>query len=253
MNNIQRKKLVRRLTKSSVKEFPLANLYILVLIVMGVFVELADNVLLKWLYRPLAIGLMVYYIHHKASVLDYLTCNLTEVALVFAIAGNCLMLYGEEETAAIQRAVAMMGWLLYVAVFSMKQPIGKSSFVGKLVIWGSCIIVVGVQILVTYWLWYTEYRNLWARIVLTLLLLLAILRYNNTSPRSYLFFCISASLFVLSELGCTALRYFGSESVLCDVLEGPIVVLGHYLIMHGSILHCNLQDAIDRLKSRSVY
>lgn len=144
MNNIQRKKLVKRLTKSSVKEFPLANLYILILIIVGVLVELADNTFLKWVYRPLSLALMVYYIHHKASVLDYLACNLTEVALCFTIVSEFLRLYGEEETAAIQRGIAVIALLLYVAVFSMKQPLHRKSSMAKMVLGGTCITMIAV-------------------------------------------------------------------------------------------------------------
>lgn len=66
-----------------------------------------------------------------------------------------------------------------------------------------------------------------------------------------MFFCISAGAFVVAESITSLLKHLKYESVVSGVLEGPIVLLGHYLIMHGSILHCNLQDAIDKIKNRS--
>jgi hypothetical protein len=68
-----------------------------------------------------------------------------------------------------------------------------------------------------------------------------------------MFLLISSSLFVGSELAVTGLKHFDIQTNFIGVLEGPIVMLGHYLIMHGAILHCNLQDAIEKLKYRSNY
>lgn len=153
MNNSHRKKLIKRLTKSPVKEFPLANLYILVLILLGVFVELADSWWLRWFYRLFSLGLMTYYIHQKASALDYLTCNLAQIALIFSIGRELLVLYGEKETEVIEKTVAVIGYLLYAVGFSMKQPISKVSLWMKAFLGGSCLAIIFVQATLTYWLW----------------------------------------------------------------------------------------------------
>lgn len=68
-----------------------------------------------------------------------------------------------------------------------------------------------------------------------------------------MFLVIGATLFAGSELIGTMLAYNNIESRFALLLGAPAVLVGHYLIMHGSVLHCNLQDAIDKLRDRAVY
>ncbi len=90
MNNINKKKIVKRHTKSTVKEFPLVNLYILVIIIAGGILELLTSSHTIHIYKAFALLLMIYYIHNKTIALDYLVCNITKFGLIFTIVGEIL-------------------------------------------------------------------------------------------------------------------------------------------------------------------
>lgn len=72
----------------------------------------------------------------------------------------------------------------------------------------------------------------------------AILRHLNTSPRSYLFGLLGSSLLLSSDLIYSMSYLFNLTSRWCNFGIMLTYYCGNYLIMHGSILHCTLQDTI---------
>jgi uncharacterized membrane protein YhhN len=89
---IDKKKLSKRLNKNSkLKELPLLNFYILVVVFFEIIGE-GFNIYYLRLLKPLPIALMIYYIHSKNSSRDHLMPRFIEIGLCFSLVGDLLLM-----------------------------------------------------------------------------------------------------------------------------------------------------------------
>ncbi len=135
----------------------------------------------------------------------------------------------------------MVGLVLYTAAFNFKQELSVRKTQTTVFLLLICLFVVAVEVQAAAYFWGTMDAKIPERVILTLLVCSSIMRFNQTSPRSFLFCMISSAAFAIIELLVVVLAMFEVEARVGEFFGGAVVLVGHYLIMHGSILHCNLQ------------
>ena len=124
---IDKKKLSKRLNKNSrLKELPLLNFYILVVVFFEIIGE-GFRIYYLQMLKPLPVMLMIYYIHSKNSPRDHLMPRFIEVGLFFSLVGDVFLMSNEDSSFIIGTVFFMVAHLVYIIGFRMGEEVKELS------------------------------------------------------------------------------------------------------------------------------
>ena len=249
-NSVNKKKLSQRLAKENnkYKEFPLLNLYIIIVGIIEIIAEALDIFYLR-LLKPVPIILMIIYISGKNAQRDHLVPTLIKGGLYLSLIGDIFLMFSEISAFMVGTGFFLVAHVLYCIAFTIGDPVREATMSNNLIRKGISLVLIGLFFYNVYDLW-DKFPNrvLFISYAFTLLLmnLLSINRYGKTTPYSFWFMAIGAVCFGLSD---NLLGFLKFNHIRSHVGRAGVMLLyysAQYLLMHGAMHHSNLQYQISR-------
>lgn len=249
-SSVNKKKLSQRLAKQNYKykEFPLLNLYIIIITIMELIGE-AFNIEWLRLIKPVPIILMIIYISGKNSQRDHLVPTLIRGGLFLSLIGDIFLMFSEISAFIIGTGFFLVAHILYIVAFTMGDQVRQLHSTGVCIRRVITFILISLFLINVYNLWdkfshpmfFTSYA-----FTLLLMNLGSVYRYEKTTPYSFWFMTAGAVLFGLSD---NLLGYLKFNKIGSDFGRAAVMLLyysAQYLLMHGAMHHSNLQYQISR-------
>lgn len=241
---IDKKKLSKRLNKNSrLKELPLLNFYILVVVFFEI---IGEGFQISWLqmFKPLPIVLMIYYIHSKNSPRDHLMPRFVEIGLVFSLIGDLFLMSNEDSSFVIGTVFFMIAHVIYILAFRMGEEIKDISKEFRVMRWGAYIIIL-VLLAVNIFSLLDKFINKPVFVIYSVILaaeaMITLNRYEISSRPSFFFILIGVVLFSVSD---NLLGFLKFNAIKTDLGRFFIMLTyygAQYFIMHGALHQSNLQ------------
>jgi uncharacterized membrane protein YhhN len=145
--------------------------------------------------------------------------------------------------------------ILYCIAFSIGTPVRTATMLNNIVRLLAFFIFLGMMANNIYTLWNVMPNRLLFSsyaVILCLMNILAVKRYEITTPYSFAFILVGAILFGLSDSLLGMLKFNGISS---QIGRGFIMLFyysAQYLLMHGAMHHSNLQHELTKFLKNST-
>lgn len=207
------------------------------------------------LIKPVPMIMMIIYISGKNAQRDHLVPTLIRAGLILSLIGDIFLMSSELSAFMIGTIFFFIAHILYCIAFSIGTPVRSPTPLNNLLRVLACIIFLAMFLGNIYSLWnvmpnkilFTSYG-----FILCMMNILAIKRYEITTPYSYAFIIAGAALFGLSDNLLAMLKFNGISTQIGRGFVMLFYYSAQYLLMHGAMHHSNLQHELTKFYKNST-
>jgi uncharacterized membrane protein YhhN len=194
------------------------------------------------LLKPIPIILMILTISRLSCQRMHRILTIVGVGLAFSLAGDLCLMVNDPSVFMMGTMFFLVAHVFYCVGFSMGKKARQAGSLNRGVRMGVSLIIVSLCLKNIYQLFHVmPNRQLFTTyaVVLCVMTLFALNRYEITSSSSYKITLIGALLFGLSDNLLGYLKFNGISTKYGRSLVMLLYYTGQYLIMRGTILHSN--------------